>query len=110
MRESDRHIACLGPVGHNSANMVRVLAGTVHLIGDHLGEKAGSFRWFILRRELEDPFLIVRERCLSLRTSAGAARTMRGSGRCHLSERGFGVIDNMPRGRVRILILVILIE
>ena len=110
MGKGDRHISCLGPVGHYSTNMVRVLAGTIHLIGNNLGEKAGSFQRFVFRREAEDPFLIIRERGLPLGTGTGATRIMRGSGRCRLSERWLGMVDHMPRGRDRVLILVIRIN
>ena len=108
--ESDGHVACHGPVGHHSAYMVRILAGAVHLIGDHLWERACSFGWFILRRETEDPFLIIGEGGLSLGTGARSTRAMRGSGRCRLSEGRLGPVDKMPRGRIRILILIVRIE
>ena len=90
--------------------MVSILAGANHLVRDHLRERACSFRGLVLRREMENPFLIVRERGLSLGAGAGAARAMRGSRGCCLSKRGLGPIDNVPRGWVRMKILVIHLE
>ena len=110
VRKGDQHITCLGPVGHHSANMVRVFAGTIHLVSNHLGEEAGPFRRLVFRGETKDSFLIVRERSLSLGASAGATRTMRGSGGSRLSKGRLGLVDGVPRGRVWILILIILIK
>ena len=90
--------------------MIRILAGTINLVSDYLGEVTGSFGRFILRREAEDPFLIIRERGLSLGTSARTTGTVGGSGRSRLSERRLGVINDMPRSRIRVLIFIVRVE